>query len=154
MKNETQAKVTARNRVNTQVNEIAPKLLEILKPFVGKKVIVGGNNLSAKLAEALDPFLGWQKIHSNLQIFRNVSNYSLSFVFKISEMDSENSCVYQEEYVYLGDLELNNLKSLADFTPRKTDFNLAEVESVREELTKLEAKISELNSKLNHFGRY
>lgn len=152
--NNTQAKVVARNRVNAQVNEIAPKFLEILKPFVGKKVIIGGNQLSAQLTKALDPFLGWKKIHSDLQIYRNSSTYSLCFVFKTSEMDSENSCVYQEEYVYLGDLELNNLKSIAEFTPRKTDYNLAEIESVREELTKLEAKVSELNSKLSHFGRY
>lgn len=152
--NSTQAKITARNRVNAQVNEVAPKILEALKPFVGKKVIVGANNLSAQLTKALEPFLGWQKVFPNPQIYRSSLSYILSFVFKTSEMDSKNTCVYQEEYVYFGNLEGANLKELIEFMPRKTDFSLEEVEAVRAELTKLETRVGELNSKLAHFGRY
>jgi len=152
--NSTQAKITARNRVNTQVNEVVPKILEALKPFIGKKVIIGGNNFSAQLSKALEPFLGWQKVFPNLQIYRSSTTYSICFTFKTSENDSKNTCVYQEEYVYLGNLDGANLKDLIEFTPRKIDYNLEEIEAVRAELTKLEAQVSNLNSKLSHFGRY
>ena len=153
-KSETEAKVIARNRLNSQVNEIAPKILEVLKNFLNKKVIIGGNNLSAQLTKALEPFLGWQKIYPNLQIYRNNSNHSISFVFKTSEQVGEFSCTYQEEYVYLGNLSGQTLNELGIFEPRRTNYDLNEVLAARSEIAALENQISNLSSKLTHFGRF
>jgi hypothetical protein len=152
--NETNAKILARNRVNGQVNELAPVILEALKPFVGTKITLQTGGFAAKIKTVLDAYLGNNKIFPKLQIYNNHSNYSLIFVFKTSEQAGEYSCIYQEEYVCFGVLDGHNLKSLTDFTPRKTDYSIEEIEGWRTKYHQAEAIKSEMNSKLAHFGVY
>lgn len=154
MKNETLAKVIARNRLNAQVNELAPVILEALKPFVGTKITLQTGGFAAKIKTVLEAYLGNNKIFPKLQIYNNNSRYSLCFVFTTHEQDSEHSCLYQEEYVYFGVLEGHTLKELAKFTPRKTDYNIEEIESWRAEYQKAENIKSEMQSLLTHFGVY
>lgn len=154
MKNKTLAKIIARNRVNSQVNELAPVILEALKPFVGTKITLQTGEFAAKIKVVLDSYLGWNKIFPKLQIYNNNSRYSLCFVFTTHEQDGKHSCIYQEEYVYFGSLDGHNLKELTPFTPRKTDFNIEEIESWRAEYRKAENIKSEMESKLSHFGVY
>jgi hypothetical protein len=152
--NETNAKILARNRVNSQVNELAPVILEALKPFVNTKVTLQTGGFAAKIKSVLDAYLGCNKIFPKLQIYNNHSDYSLVFVFKTSEQVRECSCVYQEEYVCFGVLDGHNLKELNNFTPRKTDFSIQEIEGWRTKYRQAEAIKSEMNSKLAHFGVY
>jgi hypothetical protein len=152
--NDTNAKILARNRVNGQVNELAPVILEAIKPFVGTKITLQTGGFAAKIKSVLDSYLGCNKIYPKLQIYNHNSNYSLIFVFKTSEQAGEYSCVYQEEYVYFGVLDGHNLKELCSFTPRRTDYNIEEINGWRTKYHQAEAIKSEINSNLCHFGVY
>lgn len=149
------AKITARNRVNAQVNELAPVILEALKPFVGTKITLQTGGFAAKIKSVLDGYLGNDKIFPKLQIYNNPSNYSLSFVFKTDQMVGEFSCIYQEEYVYFASMEGYVLKELAlEFTPRRTDFNIEQINEWRAEYRKADNIKSNMQSNLTYFGVY
>lgn len=152
--NETQAKIIARNRVNTQVNELAPVILEAIKPFVGTKVTLQTGGFAAKIKSVLDSYLGWEKIYPKLQIYNYGSNYSLIFVFKTSEPTGGYGCIYQEESVCFGVLDGHNLKELSPFALRQTDYNLEEIESWRAEYERADKIKRKMESNLSHFGVY
>ena len=154
MKNETLAKITARNRVNSQVNELAPVILEALKPFVGTKVTLQTGGFAAKFKNIVDFYLGCNKIFPKLQIYRYNSNYSLIFVFKTDEPTGEYGCTYQEESVYLGALDGHTLKELTPFTPRKTNYCPEEIESWRAEYRRADEIKRKMEYNLTHFGIY
>lgn len=152
--NETQAKITARNRLNTQVNELAPVILEALKPFVGTKITLQTGGFAAKFKNIVDCYLGCNKIFPKLQIYHYGSNYSLIFVFKTSEPTGGYGCIYQEESVYFGVLDGHNLKELSPFALRRTDYNLEEIESWRAEHRRADEIRRKVESNLSHFGVY
>jgi hypothetical protein len=160
MKNTLTAKVRARNYVNSQIREIAPKMIEALKPLVGKKIILATGELSAEAKKILKPFL---VSTPKLQIYRFSSNYNLVYIFKTSENDSEFSCVYQENSVYLGKIGAATsfgsneiLESLHDFNPTDypIDFEAENILNTRKEIESLKSKISKLENNLAGFGLY
>lgn len=152
--NETLAKITARNRVNSQVNELAPVMLEALKPFVNTKVTLQTGGFAAKIKSVLDCYLGNNKIFPKLQIYNYGSNYSLIFVFKTDEPTGEYGCTYQEESVYFGALDGHVLKELTPFTPRRTDYCLEEIEKWRAEYKRADEIKRKMEYNLTHFGIY
>lgn len=152
--NDTQAKIIARNRLNSQINLFAPVILESLKPFVGTKIILQTGDLAAKFKSAMEGILGFEKLAPKLQIYRFNLSYSFVLTFKTSELTGV-SCVYQEESVTFGRLDGGVLTSLeAEIPQNKTDYSLEEIAQIRRELDIIESKKRELESKLAHFGRY
>src|SRR5574343_57589 len=153
--NDTQAKIIARNRLNSQINLFAPVILESLKPFVGTKIILQTGDLAAKFKSAMEGILGFEKLAPKLQIYRFNLSYSFTLTFKTSEPTGEFSCLYQEESVTFGRLDGGVLTSLESEIPQnKTDYSLEEIAQIRRELDIIESKKWELESKLRHFGRY
>lgn len=153
--NDTQAKIIARNRLNSQINIFAPVILENLKPFVGTKIILQTGDLAAKFKSAMEGILGFEKLAPKLQIYRFNLSYSFVLTFKTSEPTGEFGCVYQEESVIFGKLDGGILTSLeAEIPQNKTDYSLEEIAQIRRELDIIESKKRELESKLAHFGRY
>lgn len=152
--NDTIAKIIARNRLNSQVNELAPLILEAIKPFVNTKITLQTGGFAAKFKNIVDSYLGCNKIFPKLQIYRYNSNYSLVFVFKTSEPTGDYGCIYQEESVYLGVLDGHNLKELIDFKPRETNYNLQDIEIWRAEYARADQIKRNMESKLSHFGVY
>lgn len=153
--NDTQAKIIARNRLNSQINLFAPVILESLKPFVGTKIILQTGDLAAKFKSAMEGILGFEKLAPKLQIYRFNLTYSFTLTFKTSEPTGNFGCVYQEESVTFGRLDGGVLASLeAEIPQLKSDYNLEEIEATRKELEVVEKKKWELEYKLAHFGRY
>jgi len=149
--NKLQAKIKAVNRVNAYIKANAPAILEALKPFVGKKVMLATGEMSAKLREVLSPVFDEGR-RNNVQIYRNSSRYSLSLVFKVSENCDPYGCVYHEASVYLLDLASDSgmAQKSYDFNPEnyKSDndeisilLTKKELETAREEVRRLESKL-------------
>lgn len=152
-KSETEAKIIARNRLNSQINYLIPIILERIRPFVGQKILTN-NGWAAKFKPIIEAYLGAGKVFDRLQIYRSHSNYSLALIFKTSENYSEFTCIYQEEWIHLGDLNGYDLKSVSTFEPLKTDFSLETVLKLREEYQVVDKQRRKIESELSHFGIY
>lgn len=150
-KSETEAKVIARNRLNAQINQWAPVILEAIKPFVGKKVLTN-DGLATKFKSILEPYLGFEKVCPKLEIYRCQSTYSFVLIFRTTENYSEYNCIYQEQSVYFGELDGYILTKLFNFEPLQTNFDLNKVVEIREKIRALEREKNQLESEIYHFG--
>jgi hypothetical protein len=139
-----EAKVAALNHANALIMVLQSDVLKTLVPFVGQKVFNQGNTLSAKVRSAL-PNLG---SNSEVQGWYQTSNYSLTLHVKVcaryAGRDGQyHSCVYQEAYAHLGEIDGHTLKSIGTLGEFRTNYTVEEVKAAREELTAAQRAVSE-----------
>lgn len=151
-----EAKIGARNNVNRLANELSPAIFEALKPFVGTKCFNQGTAISQKLRNALPTLPNTVEASA---YYSTGHGYSLVVVFKTSTMYPDRTgehCVasYAEETVYLADIDGLTIKSLYDFTQRRTNYTADEVKAARAELKAAQSAVSTAQSKLYNFGEH
>ena len=121
-KAELAAKIAARNRCNKAANELYPRLAEIFRPMVGKKVVkVDGDLVYGCRTNDLRSVLDVPGCH----VYRYCSVYSLMWCVKCSEnIVGQSGCVYQEASVYVASLSGQICEKIDEWTDLKTDYNL------------------------------
>lgn len=127
------AKVAARNNANRIAWELAPKLFEVLAPFVGQKVILATGGKSAKLKAALAAFCQ-STVPVSIWIDQG---HGYSLVLRVKTCESgPRSCAYMEASIYLGELNcgvLTKLFEMPEARHYRTDYTPEEVRALRED---------------------
>lgn len=147
------AKVAARNRANTLMLELAPKILAIMAGWAGRHVLNDDGTISKKLKNAL-PALPHD---TSTKVFLKGDKYSLSLEITCTEHYERGSMFmgcHQKAWVYLTDVEGGNLKKCHDFQPQlfRTDFTVEGVEDARIKLQLKKAELKQAERALEEFG--
>ena len=155
--------VEAQNSINKLANELAPKIQEAIKSFVGEKITKVDGCLTKKFASVVDGVIGeyqrskldgYSNGYASVHYLHVRKEYStltmrLSGCFQLDD----TSCFYADKDVYLGQIKLdgcnetNVLKDLFELTPAPT-YDYQEQLALRKEIDEAEAKVRSLKSKL------
>jgi len=147
-----EARVRARNRVNTYANQWYTILAEKVRPFVGKKILNVNGGLLKKYADQLPelPYLS-----PGPHIYSCHTNYQLRWAAKTSEqVVCECHCLYEEESFSVAEMELDVVIKICEPYIRRTDYTAAEVIEKREAYKKAKALSDEAYSALRPFGEF
>lgn len=148
-KDQLKAKVAAVNRANGVALSLQPVLRAIFEPLVGEKILKADGTFLAKVA-ALMPELPSQH---DLMVYRLAGNYSLAWSVKTNEHDSPQTVLYHEATLYVGNLEGQILKSMADHRfDGRVDYTVEEIEAKREAYSKAKRISDEAREALYPFG--
>lgn len=124
------AKVRAVNRANREANRLYTALTEALTPFVGCKIIRADGELMKEVAKNFPDF--GTKNDFDLMVYKNRSEYSLSFTVKAGEsIDGTSKCLYHETTVYIGSLSNGVLINLSSAEQYREDYNFEDVKAKR-----------------------
>jgi hypothetical protein len=152
--------------------ELQPELLEMFRPFIGKKVLVQGNGLVAKLAPQLRALRDResQPERGKFTLWQDSSTYHLSFTLKAWEsyQGEQHGGSYAEATINVGELgRLGATHGEHLDVPRdhlgtlneqpltlRTDYNADEIRALRKAAEAAEAKAREFESALYPFGKY
>jgi hypothetical protein len=130
------AKVRKVNEVRKVLNEYTPQVIEQLKPFIGQKIIKADEYLVKKFSDKvkflvglrdtvkIKPLVGFDRA-SISNIYVNTTKYSIQLKISVSFQDSDHSCSYQDDVIYIGDIkqswsdgaENGSLETVHEFTP-------------------------------------
>ena len=124
------AMVEATNRANAEANKIRVILRSHFAQFVGKKIYKQGGDLMANVAVHM-PLLS--NSHS-LHVYRDRSDYALNFVVKAAVDLPDNSCVYYNARICVGEVSSGVLSKLHDIVDLRTDYTFEEIKQKREEI--------------------
>jgi hypothetical protein len=149
--NKLRAKITARNRVNAEAMRLAPLVQAAVTPLIGQKVQLANGEKSAKLKAAIAPF---SYASLNIQVWFSVT-YSLQMHVKTSEQpEGSYGCFYQEETVFLGDLNNGTLSKLYDLPKLRMDYTFDEITAARASVKQAREALRLEESKLVNFGEH
>lgn len=175
--NVLEAKIAGRNALNDWALRLATQPIEVLKAFVGHKVINTTGLLTARIEKALvasAPLPDWTagdkeqyaRYYPLLQALYRSSDYSVYLWLRTctnyhsrGTPDPSGGCVctYDECNVHLGDISGCILTKLADLpSPEvyRTDYTVAQIAAARDNLRKAKAAVSQAESALCGFGEY
>lgn len=155
--NALEAKVQALNLANLTIVGRLPAVLESLKALVGQKILNQGNVISQKV-KALLPLTASPT--AQVQVWYHASNYSLSLHVKVAcnypdRSGEYHSCVYQEAYAHLGDIDGHTLKAITNGPNGhqfRTDYTAQEVKEARARLSAAQQAVRTEESRLQYFG--
>lgn len=154
--------VEARNRLNAKANELALLLQEVLKPYIGSKVIkvTPYRDWTKKVAEALDKVTSdLPSLYSNLHGYRltyNIYGYNVYVDLDTTYRNVRNvgeTVGYLKVEFRLCSLTGDHLSAVEPITERRTDYTVRELTEKRTKLFELEQEVSELKSELREFSR-
>ena len=149
------AKVAAVNAANAYAKELYPQLAEVMRAFVGKKIIKQDGGLTAAVLAALPKLPCNGRINVYCQSYRT---YSLSWVVKTNETICEDRGVeYHETSVNIGrvsDHILTEIVSGEHIDNLRTDYTVAEIEGKQKTYHELKNKADEARGELYPFGEY
>ena len=159
--------VDFRNKVNAKADEVQTKLIDLFRPFVGKKVrtISGYGDWSAPVKKILDPYLESVR-DSGYRIMCRYSCGSLFFeidtIYKNQKINykglESDHAIYVKEEFYVGrwDEDNGNLKEVSqndvDYKRRK-DWTIEELQETRNKIKELEKELSTLQGNIRSFRR-
>lgn len=143
-----QARVIARNRAGEVANQLYPKLIDIFKEYIGKKVVKANGGLLQKICNKLPDFprelvrnpttvvfteTYWREYSRNEILFKvNVSSVNVSAVNVLAYDNSSKVC-NEEVSIYICGLFDGFITHWGGPPNFRTDYNLDEVKSLREE---------------------
>ncbi len=146
------AKVEARNKLNKNILEQVPKLIEALKPFVGKKIKLATGGFT-KTIQVCFP----SGTVDDVQFFLSSSSrYSVYAHFRTS-VNTPTRTVYAENEVAIGGMsDGQTLEKVCEFLPvyYRTDYTEGEVTEHRASVEYHEDKARHHEHALTHFGRH
>jgi len=138
------------------IKEHAPALFEAARALVGRQILKADGSLRKDALVVLE--LPTFDEH-NLSIYRNSSNYSLSFTFKVSEWTENTGGMsdhteYAERTVYLGDMSNGVLNDSKEFDPTdyKSDYTIEGIQMARMACLKARKAYEKARSACNPFG--
>ncbi len=146
------AKVNAVNKANAYANDIHGQLVEAFQPFVGTKVLKADGTLTAKVEKMLPAF----PHTSALSVYRNRSDYTLTYVVKVCEpIGDGGSCLYHEVSVYVGDVRDGVLTAVAEpVNDRRTNYTVENASLAMEMVRVAEKALSDAKSALYPFDNF
>jgi hypothetical protein len=163
------ARVRAHNRVNKRALELHGELVEIFRPFIGKKVLTN-SGFVAKLRPQIDAIRDREgsSHEGGFQLYYNGGRYSLVFTLKAWEpyKGEQYGGSYAEASIYVGEfgnqtsqnpegLPQDHLASVRETPPDlRTDYSADEVRALRKAEREASEKAREAESALSPFGRY
>lgn len=154
------AQVKAVNRANEAAIKYADILRKYFSQYVGRKILKADGSLLAKVAEGLLALnLPYER---DLSITRDKGRYSLCFEVKTCEnylTEWGDTCLYHHTAIYVGDMSNSEPSVLEKLTLDaesykgilRTDYTVAEVESLRNQLKVAEFVVSEIQGRLGVF---
>ncbi len=154
-------KVAAVNRANAEAKRLHPLFVEAFRPFLGKKIITqSGLVAKAKgIPDALVPFK--PDGYRTPSVYRNSSNYSLSFTVKVCESANSwrgtghQSAHYAEQTIYVGELQGDILSKLIEQPSQpRSDWTADEIRDLRQQADDAQTRFRDLGNRLSSFGRY
>jgi hypothetical protein len=150
------ARVKARNLVNKMANELSRKYAEALLPFVGKKIDKADGSLmeSVKKAMPADPEIErTAPDYATVSTFRNKMRHDLVFYVKVSiNVEGGQTCVYDEQSMYVGKMDGQVLTRITEQEDRPTDYSVEKVLELREVYKQAKAVADTAFSALHPFG--
>ena len=150
------ARVKARNIVNREAIAFYHKMVPVVTPFLGQKVLKVDGSFMAKFYDAVKPVI--DEAHKSVHnIFRYSSNYSLLYIVKTVEQDSDRTCCYEDASVYLAEFEGQILKKITappSGNYWRTDYTAEEITAKREAYQAAKQIADDALSALNPFGEH
>lgn len=156
-----EAKVAARNHVNKLAMDLDKKMMEVLKPFVGKKIALACGGLSAKFKAAL-PKEPEDFCKGGEAWFFRASRYCFSVqcrtieTSKGREADYTLAC-YAEKDFNLGDLDSKTgvlVKLNESPLVCRTDYSVGEVRELRKQVFASRSAMHAAEYALAGFGEH
>ena len=154
--NRIEARVAAVNAAGIMANDIQPKLVKVMRQFIGKKVVTQQGELIAQAKKAIAEVLGdGRGVHLD-----SYKTYRLCWVVKTcvssdSQDGSYQHANYHECYITVGSIENYVLVSVNDeFVPYATDYTVKEIVDARKAYEDAKNIADDLRSKLHPFGEY
>ncbi len=139
-------KIIARNRVNQAILDIAPVMRGALAPFVGQKICKVDGSLLQKVRNALpEP----PNTVSVFAYYTTGNGYTLRAGFRASQSVPGEGTQYAEADAYLGDIQDGVLIKIYPSASYRTDYELAEVKSLQEQLKAAQRTVSTVQSQLS-----
>ncbi len=148
-----EAKVKAVNRAHAHAVKLYDALVPVFTPLVGCKILKADNTLLQSVQKVIPVVEGG---NSSLRVYRNQSNYSLAWTVNASEnIVGQQSCLYYEISVYVGNLDGQVLKDIMDPANqgfRRTDYTAGEIEGKRNVYEEAKKVMEDAKSALWPFG--
>jgi len=146
--------VEARNRLNAKANELALLLQEVLKPYIGSKVIKATpyRSWTKKVADELRKLT--EKLHEHgYRLTYSIYDYSVHVDLDTAYRNVGETVSSLEVGFRLCSLNGDHLSAVEPITERRTDYTVQELTEKRTKLFELEQQVSELKSELREFSR-
>ncbi len=151
MSNKLIAKVRAVNAANAYANELYEKLKDVFVNFIGDRIEKANGELFEKVKKCLPKFINTH----NLSVYRHMGNYALVYVVKSCEMiPSEESCIYHETSLYVGEMRDGVLVKLCSSPNNRIDYTVNNVREKRLEYEKAKKIMDAAKNELYPFGEY
>jgi hypothetical protein len=152
--------VTTRNAVNIKTMEIQRRIIEILAPYVGKKVrkVSGYGGWIVALDRELNDFydnLNAEGFHCWICCRFDWASLEVKSTFKCADlMGGGHAVEYVKASISLAKITGENGTLVEIFKPAilRTDYTLDWVEATRKQAAKLEDQARELRSQLREFN--
>jgi hypothetical protein len=151
-----QREITATNAIHKIVNELGPKINEVLRPFRGQKVLkkTPYRSLTQKAKQALEPLLDeTTNNYHGLTIYVDCNYTSMFYVTVKLRYEAEpNAWNYIERDIISGILNDGILKDEdIKLEPLKDDYNFSEVLEKFLVLKRLQSEVDEVKKSLHQF---
>jgi hypothetical protein len=146
--------VEARNRLNAKANELAPLLQEVLKPYIGSKIVktTPYKQWTKKVADELRK--ATEKLYEHgYRLTYNIYEYSVYVDLGTTYRNVGETVGYLKVEFCLCSLNGDHLSGVEPITERRSDYTVEEIASKRAELLVFEAQVSQLKSDLREFSR-
>lgn len=154
MNNKLQAKVKARNRLNTEIRARVPQMVAILRQFVNQKVQRADESLTRHVYNALPA----NPASASFNFRYEGGRCGIHVVFQVCESmgTGKYGCIYDSETVCLANVDPVS-KTVTDVIEHsnkyyRADFTVDEILKVRSELEAAKKVVSDLNQKLYPFN--
>ena len=151
MKTKLDVRVEGVNLANSIANELQPKLIEAMRPFLGEKVETLAGPLTKKVSKVIDAIELPNTVRCH--VYRNHSNYSLFWTVKTC-LDLNGHAYYHEVSMYVGNLRDGVLESLYEPNVLRTDYTAEGVYRAREAYKAAKKIADDAHSALHPFGEY
>lgn len=158
--NRLEAKIKARNLANEGCKVLHPRMIEVFRPYVGKKIFTN-QGLVSKLSQEVCAVI--QDVEKSLGIHQIYLNYNAHYavVFTVKtcvNIQNESGCTYDDACVTIGErniyngIELKNLCEKCVFG--RTDFTAGEIIAARKKVDDAKNALREAEGCLCQFGEY
>jgi len=142
------AKIEARNKVNSECNRLLPIMIDYFRPFVGKKILIAGNELASKVKDNLPK--------SELFFYHDRSSYYIYFNLRAESRHADgNGYQRAEQVITIGEIKDGVLIRLNE-TPQswRTNYNAEEVIAARKKCEEARDALRQAENGLHGFGEH
>jgi len=147
-----ETRIRAVNAANDFANKLHPRLIAVFGDFVNEKIEKVNGDLLQKVQKGIE-LLNLPNTNK-LSVYRNRSNYSLSYVVKTCEV-ADGRAHYHETVVQVGEMS-NGVLTQLNMNPYvyKTDYTAAQIQVAREQYAIAKRYADDAHGKLHPFGEY